>query len=252
MSQNEFTINKISLKPTYVVSALGAVAFFLFVASVVGQLIYYLTSFDFPYTLIRLFFLGFEQNCPTYFISSCELLSALLLLLISVLQKKRKGQYVFKWASLSLVFFYIALDEMIVIHEYLTEPVSILLDGANSGIFTFAWVIPGFAVLVMLAIFFLKFLLQLEIKIRLYFLIAATLMIGGAFGLELIGGNYFDLHGEDNLTYRMLQNVEETLEMVGIIVFIRGLLEYISDNFKAVQFQFSAVLEELPPASSDR
>ncbi len=241
MSQNEFTLNKISVKPSYLVSALGAIAFFLVVASVGGQLINYLTSFDFPDTLIRLFFLGYEQNCPTYFISSCELLSALLLLLISILESKRKGQNVFKWISLSLVFFYIALDEMIMIHEYTTEPVSNLLDGVNSGIFTFAWVIPGFVILVMLAIFFLRFLIQLERKVMLYFLIAATLMIGGAFGLELIGGHYSDLHGEDNLTYRMLQNVEETLEMVGIIVFIRGLLEYISDNFKAVQFQFSNV-----------
>lgn len=242
MSQNEFTLNKISIKPNYVASALGAVAFLLIAASVGGQLIYYLTSFDFPDTLIRLFFLGFEQNFPTYFISSCELLSALLLLLISILESKRKGQNVFKWISLSLVFFFIALDEMIMIHEYTTEPVSNLLDGVDSGIFTFAWVIPGFVILILLAIFFLRFLLHLEGKIRLYFMIAATLMIGGAFGLELIGGHYYDLHGADNLTYRMLQNVEESLEMVGIIVFIRGLLEYISDNFKSVQFQFSDVL----------
>lgn len=240
MSQNEIILNQISIKPSSTIRVLGVVASFLIMASIGGQLIYHLTSIDFPETFNNLFFLGYEQNCPTYFISSLELFSALLLLLISVLERKRAGLYSLRWTSLSLIFFYIALDEMITIHELLTTHVSNLLGGGNLGIFTFAWVIPGFAILVMLSIYFLRFFLQLDIKTRLSFLLAAALMVGGAFGLELIGGRYSNLHGEDNLTYRMMQNVEETMEMVGIIVFVRGLLVYISDNFREVQFQFQS------------
>jgi hypothetical protein len=240
MSQNEIGSNQIFFKQSSITRVLVAVAVFLIVASIGGQLIRYLTSFDFPETFIRLFFLGYEQNCPTYFISSLELFSALLLLLISVQERKRKSANVLRWTGLSLVFFYIALDEMITIHEYMTTPVSNLLGGGKLGIFNFAWVIPGFVILVILAVFFFRFLLQLDAKTRLTFVIAATLMIGGAFGLELIGGGYSDVHGEDNLTYRMLQNVEESMEMVGVIVFVRGLLVYISDNFKTIQFNFSS------------
>jgi hypothetical protein len=47
------------------------------------------------------------------------------------------------------------------------------------------------------------------------------------------------LHGLKNLTYVMLTTVEESLEMAGVIVFIWGLLVYLADNHKEVQFRFN-------------
>ena len=74
-------------------------------------------------------------------------------------------------------------------------------------------------------------------------MIAATLYIGGAIGLELIGGRYSELHGED-LAYSMMTAVEESLELAGIIIFIRALLVYIADNYKEVQIQVDAIPQE--------
>lgn len=56
-------------------------------------------------------------------------------------------------------------------------------------------------------------------------LIAAAFTIGGAIGLELIGGRYWALHGSDNLPYRMMQNVEESMEMSGLIILIYRIAE---------------------------
>ena len=69
-------------------------------------------------------------------------------------------------------------------------------------------------------------------------MVAATLFIGGAIGIELVGGRYVELHGRENVTYSMIATLEESLEMAGVIVFIYALLKYIADNYKEVQFRF--------------
>jgi hypothetical protein len=72
-------------------------------------------------------------------------------------------------------------------------------------------------------------------------MIAAALYIGGAVGLELVGGRYAEMHGLKNLTYSMIATAEETLEMAGVIVFIYALLRYIADNYIEVRFQIGNV-----------
>ena len=74
---------------------------------------------------------------------------------------------------------------------------------------------------------------------------AATLYIGGAIGVELIGGRFAELHGKRNLTYHLLTTVEESLEMGGVILFIWALLVFIADKYKEVAFRFEGVREEV-------
>ena len=169
--------------------------------------------------------------------------AALLLTVIAVLKKKQKDPDVSKWAILAFGFLFMAVDEASSIHEELSMPVPGLLGDGPHGIFYFSWVIPGIAVVFALALFFLGFLLRLPAKTRFTFMVAATLFIGGALGLELVGGRYAELHGQENLTYNMLATVEESLEMSGVIVFIYALLKYISDNYKEVLFRFDNLEE---------
>ena len=72
------------------------------------------------------------------------------------------------------------------------------------------------------------------------FLLAGGLYIGGALGMEMIGGYYTDFYGKNNLTYALITCLEEVLEMTGIVVFIHGLLDYMRlylKNFD-VRFEF--------------
>jgi hypothetical protein len=95
-----------------------------------------------------------------------------------------------------------------------------LLGGNNLGIFYYAWVIPGIALVFFLGCYFYSFLLRLPTKTRLRFLISAILYLGGCIGFELIGGKYTELYGDQSLTYALITTVEESLEMSGLIVFI--------------------------------
>jgi hypothetical protein len=250
MNQNLIVLNQILLKPSSIIRFLGIISLLLIIASIGGQLITYSLGFDYVNNrhyldyLIRLFYVDLAQNFPAYFSSFLLLFAALLLLVITLLERKRKTSQVSKWAILSLGFLGMAMNEALAFHERLIVPVRSLLNSDTFGIFYFAWVIPGIILVLMVAAFFLRFFLQLNSKTKLTFLIAATLYIGGVIGFELIDGYYAELHGQLNLKYSMLTNIEEMLEMSGIIIFIWGLLVYISDNFKEVQFRFDSVQEQ--------
>jgi hypothetical protein len=230
--------NQISLNPLKIACVLGAVAFFLVLASIAGQLMFFMTG-NKLYGLILLFDIDAEYNIPTFFSMLLLLFAALLLAVITILERKRTGSHVFHWTILSFGFLVMAIDEVVCIHERLVNPLRRLLGPNNPGIFNFAWVIPGIALVLVLALFFLKFWLRLPTKTRLTFLMAAAIYIGGCIGFELIGGHYAKLHGIHNLAYSMLTTVEESLEMAGVIFFIWGLLVYLADTHKEVQFQFN-------------
>jgi hypothetical protein len=238
-------INQISLNPSSIARVLGAVAFLLVLASIGGQLTAYLTGHDHVYGLVRLFYVDAERNIPTGFSMILLLFAALLLAVITVLKRKQTGSPVSHWAILSFGFLFMAADETCSFHERLVKPVHQLLGDDNLGVFYFAWVIPGIALVLILALFFLKFWLRLPAKTRLTFLTAASLYIGGAIGVELIGGRFAELHGERNLTYSMIVTVEESLEMVGVIIFIWALLVYIADCYKEVRFRIEGVRGEV-------
>lgn len=192
--------------------------------------------------LVPLFNVNGEQNIPTYFSVLLMLFAALLLAIIAVLNRKQRAPHVSKWATLSFGFLFLAYDEAFQVHEQLNSPVASLLGEGSLGVFYFAWVIPGIVGVLAVGLFFLKFLLHLSAKTRLAFLLAAALYLGGAIGVELIGGRYAELHGLKNLTYSMITTVEESLEMAGLIVFIWALLKYCADNHKEMRFRFDDVV----------
>lgn len=230
-------INRITFIPRKITQTLGIAAAFLVLASVTGQLVKYLGGHDFVYGLIRLFYVDYENTVPSFFSASLLLMAALLLALIATLKQAAHATYRFQWALLSCTFLFMAIDEAASIHEMLIGPMRGLLGQEARGVFFFAWVIPGIAVVMIFGLFYLQFLLHLPVKTRGNVVLAATLYLGGAIGMELIGGRYADVHGMDNLTYSMAATVEESLEMAGVIIFIYALLHYIADNYREIRIQ---------------
>lgn len=97
--------------------------------------------------------------------------------------------------------------------------------------------IPGAALVFLLRLFYLKFLLRLPAKTRFRFVLAATLYLGGCLGFEFIGGWYAEANGVQSLTYNLITTVEKSLEMMGLIVFIRALLIYLAENYEGMKLR---------------
>ncbi len=163
---------------------------------------------------------------------------SLLLVIIAILQSRQKNPDVTKWTVLALGFLYMAYDEGFQVHEDLVAVIRPLLWEGNLGIFYYAWVIPGMAVVFISALFFSKFLLRLPPITRITFLVAAACYLTGCIGFELVGGYYDELHGGFNsLPYNLISTMEEGLEMTGLIIFIYALLEYLAASTKDITFR---------------
>ena len=85
----------------------------------------------------------------------------------------------------------------------------------------------GIILIIILFFFFIRFLRALPGRIRLWFIIAGVIYISGAIVVEMIGGWYFGSSEVQDFTYQILITFEELLEMFGIILFIKTLLDYL-------------------------
>jgi len=212
-----------------VITWLIGVTVLLVIAGTAAQLIRYNTSHDTLYGLIPLFDLGMEANIPTYFSSFILLTSALLLAVISVGESKSGSAFTKQWVVLAVGFFYLSLDESARIHELMIRPMRDLLGNYSQGVLYFAWVVPGMAIVLGLAVFFLKFLRSLDSVTMKYFVIGGIVYVGGAIGMEMVDGFVAARLGVDTLVYNLLIVVEEAGEMSGVLIFIAGLLRYLKN-----------------------
>ena len=129
--------NQISLNPSLIARALGAVALLLILASFGVQLMVYLTGHDYIYGLVPLFHVDYERNIPTGFSVLLLLFAALLLAVITGLERSQAGSPMFYWASLSFGFLFMAADEGWSFHERLVRPVKELFRRCESWNFLF-------------------------------------------------------------------------------------------------------------------
>ena len=118
------------------------------------------------------------------------------------------------------------IDELISIHETLISITHDLIE-ITSDYLTFAWVIPyGFALIILFFLYF-DFVRTLPSKTRTLFLISGIIFCSGAIGIELLGGKIYSQIGQYSLEFAISCSVEETLEMLGICLFIYALLNHL-------------------------
>jgi hypothetical protein len=191
--------------------------------------------------LAQFFYLDGERNLPTAFNTFLLLLAATLLTLITYFERRRSHPVMY-WAVLALGFALMAVDEAWSFHERLTVPMRQALGNHDLGIYYAAWVVPAFGLLLLLGLFFLRFLIRLPRSTRLSFIVSGMVYIGGVVGLELIEGRYVETHGDRNITAGTISTIQETVEMVGVILFIRALLIYLAGNVGELRIRFEAPL----------
>jgi hypothetical protein len=222
------------ITPQKITKILIIIIICLTLLSLIGQIYKY--TFGYDRYLVDLFDLDTEGNIPTWYASMSLLLCSMLLAVIAFAKKITDKKYHFHWIILSILFLIFAMDEGLAFHEQTITPLRTLLK--TESYLYFAWVIPAGILLIVFLISYLKFLNNLPSRTKRLFIISGILYVGSALGMELFGGKYFSIHGRDNLPYAILTNIEEFVEMVGILLFIYALMEYISINLKKLRICF--------------
>lgn len=229
---------QIFLTPAGITQFLLRVVAFLVVMSFLGQMtVYFLPNYPFRDYLAKAFSVDYERNIPTAYSILALLFSSILLGTIAYGKNLDSDRYKNHWKVLSFIFFYISFDEAVQIHEKFMEPMRSLLNA--TGFLYFTWVVPiGFLVAIFL-LSYAKFLFHLPTSTRNLFVTASLLYIGGALGMEMVGGYQAYTVGMENIPYLIIVTVEEFLEMLGIIVFIHALISYINKYLGGVSWTFS-------------
>jgi len=204
-------------------------------------LYYYIDDRD-VFTWIKLIDFGYEANLPTIYSMMAIAFSGLLLAAITTHHKRLQQPY-YAWLGLTLIFLFLALDEGASIHEKIGDFTEDNIIDA-SGYFYYEWVIPYAIFVTLFVVGYLSFLFSLPKKIAIQFVIAGTIFLSGAVGLEMLSAQEADLYDTNTVTYSVLYTTEELLEMIGIVVFVNALLKYIQSEIGSIQFTLSGSSDE--------
>lgn len=173
--------------------------------------------------LFNLFNLDGERLIPTIFSALLILGNSVLLFFIAVTTAGARGRFPLYWLALAGIFAYLSFDEATKIHE---ESLDFLMPLFRSDFLHF-WVIPASLIMLVLGLVYWRFLFHLPRATRNLFFLSAFIYLGGALGLETLGGLYAEQYGKNNFPYSLLADVEEVAEMTGMIVFGYMLLTYL-------------------------
>jgi hypothetical protein len=186
-------------------------------------------------SLVRLMWVDGEANIPSWFSASLLLAAASLLAIIAAAEWRIGGQEVTKWWVLGLIFLFLSLDETAQLHELSIVPVR-EWTGAT-GFLYYAWILPAGVCVGLFAVAYLRFLRRLSARTRSLLLWAGAIYVGGALGVESLSGWQAAAHGERNLPYHLIVTVEESCEMIGVVLFIYALLDYLGTRCTRLGFQ---------------
>jgi hypothetical protein len=173
-------------------------------------------------TLVPLLSLSYEHNLPTWYAVILHAACACLLVMQGLSLRRgapARGAGPVPWLVLGGLFAFISMDELIQFHEAASD----WFD--TGGVLYFGWIIPAGALVAALGLCYLPFLRALPARTRRRFIAAGVTFVSGALLMELPLGYWTERAGTDNLVYAGIDWLEETLELVGVSMFLLALLD---------------------------
>jgi hypothetical protein len=217
---------KLTIVPSRVLPILLLViAVLVALSTATRMIVLYLPDFPLRDSTANLLYVDIKQSLPTLYSTVMILVGALLCAGIAHGRRRQGTSDVRHWAALSLILGLLAIHEFASLYEQLIEQFRRLLD-IEGGPFLFAWVVPAIAAVTVFVVVFLPFLGRLPRSTRRGLWTAGFLFVSGAFGMEMFAARYVSPQ-VTNIAYVLSATVEETLEMLGIAVFLFTLLAYI-------------------------
>lgn len=171
-----------------------------------------------------------EKNIPSVFSSLLHFLASIFLGVVALSELTVKKADIFWW-TMSFIFLFLGLDELLRIHEKITGHTA--LNKEDTAPFLYTWLIYYVSGLLLLVIFFFKPLFQLPRKTLLHFIFAGTLFVLGAIIVENVTGQYTWSNGIQPDVVQIipeifiLYSIEEFLEMFGVSFFIYSILKFL-------------------------
>jgi hypothetical protein len=163
-----------------------------------------------------------EASLPAWYQGMGLFMCGVFLAAVAARTHQRRMPGATRWAILSGMFALCSADEVAMLHETFGNSLSAHLGHLGFGVYS--WILGGIPVVVALAIAFVPLILKMPRAIMITLIVAGIFYVIGAVGFEVIEAKIDALYG--TMTFSLVSAVEETFEMIGIILFIRGTLAY--------------------------
>lgn len=187
------------------------------------------------YEVLQRFDIDQEISIPTWYSQSAILLSAALAIYIGLkLRRKSKGMDSSKWLALGSVLLFMSMDEGASLHELFVRPMREMTN-ITEGPLAAYWVIPVMLIALLVALYFLPFVLRLPKKTKILIILSGFTFVAGSVGMEMFDRGlytYFVNQGVDPLPPFSIitRSIEEGMEMLGIAILVYALLDYIDST----------------------
>ncbi|AHM61864.1 hypothetical protein D770_18060 [Flammeovirgaceae bacterium 311] len=228
---------EITSKPNRIIFILGLIICFLILANITGMVARFSFGIEGSY-IIELFNMDKENNIPTYFSSLLLLGCAATLGIIAYLEKQKNSKKHPYWIGLAIIFLLLSIDESVQIHERIGAWTRTALN--TSGVFHFAWIIPYGLLVLGVGAAYLRFVWNLPARIKKLMILAGAIYVGGALGMEAVASYYFSQTLENSLTLVIFTIIEESMELSGLLLFLRCLLYYLDVELGGVSFRLTS------------
>lgn len=200
----------------------------LVILHLTGMLAHFCCGISMKNLFIKITNLDREYNLPAFYQFFALLFSSALLGAIAYVKKKKQDKYFINWLAMSIIFVYLASDEIGKIHERFSMPINKILN--LSDYFYYAWVVAAVPLVLLFLFFNLKLLLSLKPVIRFQLLAAGMIFVSGAIGFELLESHLVYIDEEKSPLFFTLVTFEEFFEMFGIVMFIDVLIDYFKNE----------------------
>lgn len=228
----------VTISAVRVIRLLNLVVLLLLIAHIAGQYSAHVLGHPTLMGFVPRFNVNRDLSVPTFFAALLLIAGAAMMALIALAARRSGDPLALAWSGLSLLFAYFAVDEAAALHELTITPLREAL-GIGAGWLHFAWVIPGAAAVLILALVYRPFLRALPAATRRGLVAGMLILVLGALGVETIGGWYRSTRGDD-FTYALLTAAEEVLEMEGAVIVLATCIAHYARTISDLRIRFIA------------
>lgn len=179
--------------------------------------------------VFRFFNMRDEGNLPSYLSALNLLFAGGLCGLIFYHEARLKKRTPWHWLGLCILLLGMSLDEAARIHDGIVGPISAYFIGRGEGIFHYTWYLIYIPIVAAVFIVYIPFLKRLPLLFSSRFFLAGAVFLSGAIGMEMVESYLFSTgRNITNRSVGLSVFLEETLEMLAVVILIHTLLLYIS------------------------
>ena len=220
------------VKPAQVRNRLLMLALSIGIMSIITE---YLVEVEFAFSsnvflidVLNLFSVNLEESIPTWFATTLLFVSASLLAFIALAKFYETDRYRWHWVGLAIGFLYLSIDEGAGIHEIFVDPMKQAFN--PDGFFAFGWQIVAIPVVLVVIVLYLRFMMHLPLRTRLWLITSAGFYLGGALIVEGISASLWHSNDGISMPYLAIATIEELFEMIGVVCFIYTLLDMLEQG----------------------